>query len=313
MRATEAIDTHLATLARSGASRPTCRQRAWSLQQALTAAGLFRLYQRVPEPADVEAADPSALATQITKVQIGEILDPAFTTWFLPWAATGVLSPDARAGRSTASARARAVALRALARELGEEPVEHTHPVPTPRPSTPVTARVLAAAVHLIAGRPSPSLARTRLGALLVVMLHYPARPWELCRQTTADVRLDAGSRLLELSTPDGWQRLSPAGSQLLADWLDVRQRLVGALSGTAPEELWVAVRSHHADGRVRPAGLPLYPRGLERSYVTHTRNLNLELADGLRGPLPAGRGGAPAPRLPLSLDLLRVSILDPT
>jgi hypothetical protein len=196
---------------------------------------------------------------------------------------------------------------------LGEVPVEHTHPVPVPRPSTPVTARVLAAAVHLIAARPSPSPARTRLGALLVVMLHYPARPWELCRQTTADLRLDPDSQLLELSTPDGWQRLSAPGSQLVADWLRVREQLVGALTGAAPKELWVAVRSHHADGRVRPAGLPLFPRGLERSYVTHTRNLNQELSAGLRGPLPAGRGGAPAPRLPLSLDLLRVSILDPS
>lgn len=305
-----AIAEHLANLARSGAARPTCRQHAWSLQQALTAAALFRLHHQVPEPAQVADTDPAVLTAQIDKVQVGELLDPAFTAWFLPWAATGVLSPNSTAaGQSTASARARAVALRALARELGQEEAEHTHEVPLPRPPTPVTARVLSAAVHLIAERPSPNLGRTRLGALLVVMLSYPARPWQLCALTIQDLRIDAESQLLELSTADGWERLSPSGSQLLNDWLQVREQLVNKLTGTPPAQLWVAVRSHQADGRVRPAGLPLHPRGLERSYVTHARNLNLELASGMHSPLPAGRGGAPAPRLPLSLELLRRSV----
>jgi len=311
MRADRAIAVHVENLARSGSSRPTCRQHAWSLQQALTGAALFRLYQQVPEAEQVEATDPDVLAVEMAKVQVSEILAPAFTTWFLPWAATGVLSEGSHAGRSTASARARAVALRALARERGEVPVEHTHEIPVPRPPTPVTAKVLGAAVHLIAARPSPSAARSRLGALLVVMLNYPARPWELCRLTLDDLRVDVESKRIDLAGPDGWIRQSAAQSQLVDDWLDVRQRLVDKLTGTAPTELWVAVRAHHADGRVRPAGLPLLPRGLERSYVTHTRNLNLELAAGIHGPLPAGRGGAPAPRLPLSLELLRRSILE--
>jgi integrase len=309
MRASVAIATHVENLARSGSARPTCRQHAWALQQAVTAAALFRLHQAVPDPEQVAATDPAAIAGQAEKVQVAEILDPAFTAWFLPWAATGVLSPNSDAGRSLASARARAVALRALARELGEVPVEHTHEMPAPRPPTPVTARVLTAAIDLIAERPSPNLARTRLGALLVVMLSYPARPWQLCRLTVQDVREDAESSLLELSGPDGWIRLSRSGSRLLADWLRVREDLVNALTGTAPDQLWVAVRSHQADGRVRPAGLPLHPRGLERSYVTHVRNLNLELASGLHTPLPAGRDGTPAPRLPLSWELLRRSI----
>ncbi len=314
MRAIEAIAEHLASLARSGAARPTCRQRAWSLQQALTAAALFRLYQHVPEPEQVADTDPDALAAETAKVQVGELLDPAFTAWFLPWAATGVLAanPKADAGQSTASARARAVALRALAREHGHEQVEHTHEVPLPRPPTPVTARVLNVAVQLIAERPSANLARTRLGALLVVMLSYPARPWQLCQLTTDDLRMDGESQRLELAGPDGWALLSPSGSQLMADWLRVREELVNALTGAAPKELWVAVRSHQADGRVRPAGLPLHPRGLERSYVTHVRNLNVELASGVHTPLPAGRGGAPAPRLPLSWELLRRSIHHP-
>jgi integrase len=312
MRATEAIAEHVTNLARSGAARPTCRQHAWSLQQALTAAALFRLYHQIPEPEQVASTEPAALAAEVAKVQVGELLDPAFTAWFLPWAATGILAANSDAGRSTASARARAVALRALARELGQEQVEHTHEVPLPRPPTPVTAKVLNAAVHLIAERPSPNLARTRLGALLVVMLSYPARPWQLCELTTEDVRVDAESKRLELAGPDGWARLSPSGSQLMADWLQVREQLVNALTGAAPKQLWVAVRSHHADGRVRPAGLPLHPRGLERSYVTHVRNLNVELASGVHSPLPAGRGGAPAPRLPLSWELLRRSIHHP-
>ena len=311
MRADRAIAVHLENLARSGSSRPTCRQHGWSLQQALTAAALFRLHQQVPTPEQVADTDPDVLAAEMAKVQAAELLAASFTTWFLPWAATGILSAGSHAGQSTASARARAVALRALARELGAEPVEHTHEIPVPRPPTPVTAKVLNAAVHLIAERPSPNPARSRLGALLVVMLNYPSRPWELCRLTLGDLRVDVESKQIELAGPEGWIRLSRAQSQLVDDWLNVRQRLVDKLTGTAPKELWVAVRAHHADGHVRPAGLPLLPRGLERSYVTHTRNLNLELAAGMHGPLPAGRGGAPAPRLPLSMELLRRSILE--
>jgi integrase len=309
MRADRAIEEHLADLVRSGAARPTHRQRAWALDQALTGAALFRLYGQAPTPDQVTSTELEVLAAQTSKVQVGELLDPAFTAWFLPWAATGALAATADAGRSTASARARAVALRALARELGQEQVEHTHDVPVPRPPTPVTGRVLAAAAHLMAASPSPSLGRTRLGALLVVMLNCPARPFQLCELTLDDVRLDAESQLLELAGGDGWVRLPPGQSRLLSNWLDVRRQLVDALQGTAPAQLWVAVRSHHADGRVRPAGLPLHPRGLERSYVTHARSLNIELAVGMRGPLPAGRGGAPATHLPLSLELLRRSI----
>jgi hypothetical protein len=313
MQADAAIAIHLAALANSGAARPTYRQRAWALNQALTAAALFRLHGGIPESAQVADADPTVLAGQIQRVQVNEILNPEFTSWFLPWAATGVLSADPgdpRAGRSTASARARAVALRALARDLGQAPVEHTHEVPHLRPSTPVTSRVLAAALHLIASGPPPSNGRIRLGALLVVMLNYPTRPYELCQLTVADVRPGSTGTGLELSGPDGWIGLSAAQSRVMENWLRVRAELVGALQGSAPDQLWVAVRSHHADGHVRPAGLPLHPRGLERTYVTHVRSLNVDLATGSRGPLPAGRGGAPATHLPLSMDLLRRSIL---
>lgn len=309
MRAEQAIQAHLAKLAESGASRPTSRQRAWALRQALTAAALFAMHDRAREP-DPAATDPEALARRMKRVTVTELLDPAFIAWFLPWAATGALASTPKAGRSTASARARAVALRALATDVGQAPTEHTHEVPQLRPPTPVTSRVLAAAIEFITAGPSPGPARTRLGALLVVMMNYPARPAQLCQLTVGDVREDPASRRLELNGPDGWMRLSPVQSQLLGNWLTVRDQLVGALLGTAPRELWVAVRAHQADGRVRPAGLPLYPRGLERSYVTHVRSLNIDLLTGTQGPLPAGHGGHPASHLPLSMDLLRRSIL---
>jgi integrase len=310
MRADRAIEEHLTRLQQSGASRPTHRQRAWALNQALTAAALFRIHGDVPTPEQVAGTDPDLLAARIPQVQATELVDTAFTAWFLPWAATGALAATPDAGRSTASARARVVALRALSTELGQGDVEHTHDVPQLRPPTPVTSRVLAAAIHLIAAGPAPSPGRARLGALLAVMLNYPARPFELCRLTIDDVRRDAGSQHLELNCPeDGWIRLPQPQSRLLDRWLVVRQQLVDALLGSAPPQLWVAVRAHNADGHVRPAGLPLLPRGLERTYVTHVRSLNLDLASGFRGPLPAGRGGAPASHLPLSMELLRRSI----
>lgn len=310
MQAERAIQGHLDDLARSGAARPTCRQRAWALQQALTAAALFRLHDGAPPADPTSSIDPETLAQRIGRLTVDDLLDPAFIAWFLPWAATGALGATPDAGRSSASARARAVALRALASDHGQVQVEHTHDMPLLRPPTPVTGRVLAAAIDFITAGASPGKARIRLGALLVVMMNYPARPWELCRLTIKDVRMDADSQRLELACPDGWKRLSAVQSRLLGDWLLVREELVGALLGTPPPQLWVAVRSHQADGHVRPAGLPLHPRGLERSYVTHVRSLNVDLLTGTRGPLPAGHGGHPASHLPLSMDLLRRSIL---
>lgn len=310
MKAEPAIQGHLAELARSGASRPTCRQRGWALRQALTGAALFRMYDQDPQPDQVAGTDPEVLARQLKKVTVADLLDPAFVAWFLPWAATGALAATPRAGQSIASARARAVALRALASQFGDIQIEHTHDIPELRPPTPVTSRVLAAAIEFITAGPSPTPARIRLGALLVVMMNYPARPFQLCQLTVKDVRQDADSGRLELSGPDGWIRLSAVQSQLLGDWLHVRDQLVGALLGSPPTQLWVAVRSHQADGHVRPAGLPLHPRGLERSYVTHVRSLNVDLLTGTHGPLPAGHGGQPASHLPLSMDLLRRSIL---
>jgi integrase len=310
MQAERAVNEHLAELARSGAARPTCRQRAWALRQALTAAALFRLHDGMP-PADLTPSiDPEVLAQRVGKLTVTDLLDQTFIAWFLPWAATGVLGATPDAGQSAASARARAVALRALASAHGQVQVEHTHDMPQLRPPTPVTSRVLAAAIDFITAGASPGKARIRLGALLVVMMNYPARPWELCQLTINDVRTNAETQRLELACPDGWKPLSAVQSQLLGDWLRVREQLVGALLGTPPLQLWVAVRSHQADGHVRPAGLPLHPRGLERSYVTHVRSLNVELLTGTRGPLPAGHGGHPASHLPLSMDLLRRSIL---
>jgi integrase len=309
MRAETAIEQHLADLIRAGGSRPTHRQRGWALRQALTGAALYHLYDQDPPADHRSTTDPEVLARAVQQVTVTQLLDPQFIAWFLPWAATGALAETPTAGRSLASARARAVSLRALAKEFGPVEIEHTHDMPELRPPTPVTGRVLAAAIEYLTAGPSPRPARTRLGALLVVMLNYPARPWQLCQLTIDDVRQEAGH--LELAGPDGWIRLSAVQSQLLGNWLDVRQQLVDALLGSAPPQLWVAVRSHQADGHVRPAGLPLHPRGLERSYVTHVRSLNVELLTGMRGPLPAGHGGAPASHLPLSMDLLRRSILN--
>src|SRR4051794_30510857 len=103
MRAEAAVRTHLERLAESGASRPTHRQRAWALRQALTGAALFATSD---PPADPATIDPDALAGQISRLTVEQLLDPAFIAWFLPWAATGTLAASPDAGRSTASARA---------------------------------------------------------------------------------------------------------------------------------------------------------------------------------------------------------------
>lgn len=141
---------------------------------------------------------------------------------------------------------------------------------------------------------------------MLGVMITTPLRPVDLCQMTVDDVRSTADGTVTIPALPLAPDQPVPAGytgretmdqalGRLLEKWLEVRQVLVSRLEGSPPNSLWVSVRASPTDeGVIRPAGLPLHPRGLERSYVGQAKNFNAELAAGSRTSLPLGATAFP-------------------
>ncbi|GAB3258138.1 site-specific integrase [Kineosporia babensis] len=321
MQARTAIQSYLGVLERAGASRSTRRQREWALSQALTAAALQRIHGDVPTEEQVRETSPDQIDATGQRIDVTEIISEEFAAWFLPWAATGVLAKTDGGAKSQAASRARAAALRALALANGSTPITHTEPAVQLRTPTPMNARALRhVAFDLVAVDP-PSKAAVRMAAMLGVMITTPLRPVDLCQMTLADVTVGADSKVTipalplppDLPTPPGYtgrETMDSALGRLLEKWLETRQVLVSRLEGTPPDSLWVSVRASPTDeGVIRPAGLPLHPRGLERSYVGQAKNFNAELAAGSRTSLPLGRDGVPVSHLPLSFDHLRRSL----
>jgi integrase len=134
---------------------------------------------------------------------------------------------------------------------------------------------------------------RTRLLAMVGVVLDSGARVGEMCAMTLADVAGDL-SRLRVERHPQARSvapvetetiRLGAGTRAALREWLDVRAEIVGVLQGGAVHALWVSVRANHAgvlnaDGTAvsRPAGMPLRPRGLQRAYTRAVTEANLDL-----------------------------------
>jgi integrase len=322
MQARAAIQSYLGVLERTGASRSTRRQREWALSQALTAASLQRIHGDVPTEQQVRETLPDQLTATGHRIDVNEILSEEFAAWFLPWAATGILAKNEGGAKSQAASRARAAALRALALANGSTPITHTEPAVQLRTPTPMNARALRHVAFDLVALDPPSKAAVRLSAMLGIMITTPLRPVDLCDMKLDDVRTSTDGRVSIPALPlapdepvpagyTGRATMEPALGHLLENWLEVRQTLVDKLQGSPPNTLWVSVRASPTDeGVIRPAGLPLHPRGLERSYVGQAKNFNAELAAGSRTSLPLGRDGVPVSHLPLSFDHLRRSLL---
>ena len=317
---------------RSGASAATVRQRRWALDQAVTAAALERLAGPAPSADVVAALALPRLARATADVTLADLLDPVFVARYTAWSATGVLSATG-AGRSQASTRARVAALRALANHHQRpEPAqsapppdlrEHLAPSLTRYAIDALTARGLEGLERAGTGTDPRADERIRLAAMLVVVELCPLRSAQMCALRRDAVR--SGGAALSPTTPTTptvpttptartpGNRTSgqppvregppddfrvPVGWRpVLAHWLERRDRLVDALEGTT-EALWVSVRPNH-DPRTRaslPPGLPLQPRGLQRSYARAVAHANVE---------HVGTPGFPLPR---SFDLLRRS-----
>lgn len=322
MQARTAIQSYLGVLERSGSSRSTRRQREWALNQALTAAALQRIHGDVPTEQQVRETLPEQVYATGQRIDVTEIISQEFAAWFLPWAATGILANKEGGAQSQAASRARAAALRALALAHGSAPITHTEPAVQLRTPTPMNARALRHVAFALVALDPPSKAAIRLAAMLGVMITTPLRPIDLCQMTIDDVRSGTDGKVTIPALPvppdepapvgyTGRETMDQALGHLLESWLDTRAALVAKLEGSPPKSLWVSVRaSPTEDGTIRPAGLPLHPRGLERSYLGQAKNFNAELAAGSRSSIPLGRDGVPVSHLPLSFDHLRRSLM---
>lgn len=312
MKAVAALEHHVRSLEDSGASRSLARQRRWALAGAVTAAALAEMHGPSPTTAQIAGTDPRALDAARALVELSAVLDPDFTTWYLPWASDGPLAGTPGKATSVAAARARASALRALAREHAAPAPDHTHAEPRPRATLPPRAADDVLTVIGDALRPGPGA--TRIAALIAVCAAAPARAGLMVAMHLDDVEvIDEGHAMLH-RPPDGGPAVPLTGprAHALASWLPVRADLVARLGGSAPPALWVAVRPHMTpEGAVRPAGLPLHARGMERAYAAAVTRLNLYLANNPEriphhlNPAVVG----PVLPLPTSFELMRRSL----
>ncbi len=310
MRATWAVDAYLKALTRRGASAATIRQRRWALDQAVTAAALERLAGPAPSAAAIASIAFPRLARATSEVTLAELLDPVFVARYTAWSATGALSGTG-AGRSQASTRARVAALRALAGHHQRPEPAASEPPPDLREHLAPSLTRYAIDAHRARGPAGTEGQhgagtggdeRARLAAMLVVVELLPLRSAQMCDLRRDAVRAD-GTALRPPSPPKHDDRpdelkVPAAWRPVLTDWLERRDRLVGALEGTT-EALWVSVRPNH-DPRTHatlPPGLPLQPRGLQRSYARAVATANVD---------HLGTPGFPLPR---SFDLLRRSV----
>ena len=177
--------------------------------------------------------------------------------------------------------RSRIAALRALADHLGSTAPTHTHAPQHMRPVPPKQA--LDDLLRLLPQASGPGRERARIEALISIMTAAPAGPSSLTAMRAEHVVLDDEATVWLDHPPDGGPAIAlPEGpSRAVAKWLTVRTALHEALSGSAPDALWVAVRAHQSPGGIlRPAGMALQPRGIERAYSRAVRKLNLHLAE---------------------------------
>ncbi|MFN8076434.1 MAG: hypothetical protein U0Q15_13600 [Kineosporiaceae bacterium] len=244
---------YLSHLEGSGRSRATVRQRAWALRRLAAAA----------QQAGT-GADPLALVQ----------------------AAPAVHSELEGAGASLATRRALEATVSAFSAfagvEVGERP--RLPAVPLRSPLGPAELR----AVAVLATTPLRGVLRedrVRAAAVIALCALTGLNGLGLCGLRRDDVDLAQGTLTPGGVTPTplpGWARTT------LRAWVEERDALVARLEGSSAA-LLVAVRPNHdpRTRRTRPAGLPLHPRGLQRSFSRVARAANLQHVGEPGFPLP--------------------------
>lgn len=234
----EAIARYLADLSAQGASKSTVAQRSWALRSLLDAA-------QAGSDAPVDAADLVLRGYELEERIAVE-------------------------GTSLPTRRARRAAVKALAAFLGV-PVQRPD-LPTPALRPVLDADAVRAMDRLRTAR-LPGLLQAecvRTALVLSLVRTAPLSLEQLCELRTGDV--DDAMRTLTVrgdGPVQGAVALPTAVRTALAAWYGERYRLVARLQGFTDVVL-VSVRPNHdpRTGAVRPAGLPLRPRGLQRSFA---------------------------------------------
>lgn len=216
---------------------------------------------------------------------------------YLDLAKRGDLRTRTTAGNTVstvASIRVRMDCLEILAR-AGKVPVFLPERPAMQELKTPVGARqrsLLQGWLEAAADRPGADAGRVRLFALVGTVLDTGARAGELCALKIGDLGPDLDTvtvvrkpqaRSVAPPTTEVHELTAPTRAAL-KHWLDVREELVREVHGTA-KALWVSVRGNHAGvldaeghARLRPAGMPLMPRGLARAYTRTVVQVNADM-----------------------------------
>jgi integrase len=228
---------------------------------------------------------------------VATVLDPAAVAAYLDLAQAGELRRRAVSGdgRATdASMRIRADCLKLLgeaaavvvdvAGRPGLPPLRDT----VDGPSRDQLRQYLASRV-----RPTGPPGRTRLLAMIGVVLDSGARVGEMCAMTLPDLADDLATLRVErhpqarsvAPAETDIIRLGAGTRRALRDWLEVRSGITAPLHGGAVHALWVSVRANHAGVPgatgmpvTRPPGMPLRPRGLQRAYTRAVAEANSDL-----------------------------------
>lgn len=250
LRVVDVIAALDASLARSGASASTRRQRRWAL---------------------TEGARYAAKATGILvpRVTIGVLLRPDILAhWFTEAARGNTRVRGDITQAADASMRARRASLTALAVHLG---------LPTPQLSVAsvsvgerwTKADAMAAIRRLLAG-PPPRTTRAswaRTAALAALAVDTGERIGVLHGLAVADVDL----RRQVVTVAGHPVPLSSTTTAAVATWLAERGRIVAELEGSEPPQLWVSthlvIAGNGPTARRRTAGLPLTVRALHQSH----------------------------------------------
>ncbi|MGA4539301.1 hypothetical protein ACPA54_04845 [Uniformispora flossi] len=195
---------------------------------------------------------------------------------------------------TNASIRIRLDCLDILAR-AGTVPIEAPERPALPEPKTPVGPRqrsLLHGWLEAGADRPGADPGRVRLFALIGVVLDTGARAGELCALRTRDLTADLATVTIvrkpqarSIAPPVTEHHHLTAPTRIaLRQWLTVREDLIREVQGTATA-LWVSVRGNHAglldaagQAQLRPAGMPLMPRGLARAYTRTVVQVNADM-----------------------------------
>ncbi|MFD6986158.1 hypothetical protein ACFWAX_36595, partial [Streptomyces sp. NPDC059956] len=217
--------------------------------------------------------------------------------------------------------------MRLLVTARGAEDYAQLPPQPDPPRKKPVAKRpraLLRAQLTELADSPDATTSQLRMLAIGAVVCDTGIRAGEMCSRRIEDLS-PALEELRVVRRPQGWSEsdafcgllpLSGLSKGALKRWLPERKRLLPRVEGTATV-LWVSLHDNHQNVQTVPAGTPLMPRGLARTWTRTVVETNVEMmGQPSWEPLPTRmeqlrRGVQPkASRAPIEPDAEKAAVL---